>query len=186
MKRAFLLLGIALLLTSGGRSSAQTPPATQAVSREFTTYNAGQSAPTTQGVSREFTTYNLPAETSTQTISREFTTYNLLAETSTQVVSREFTTYNLLAQTSTQAVSREFTAYNLLKQTSTQAVSREFTTFLGPYAFADAVTALRLAGGLDKATPRDVTRLNVVVAPPSASVVDILDAISIARTVAGH
>lgn len=168
MKRAFLLPGIALLLTSGGRSSAQTPPATQAVSREFTTYNAGQSAQSTQGVSREFTTYNLPAETSTQTISREFTTYNLLAQTSTQVV------------------SREFTAYNLLKQTSTQAVSREFTVLLDPYAFEEAVKALRLAGGLDKATPADVTRLNLVVVPPSTSVVDILDAISIARAVAGH
>jgi YVTN family beta-propeller protein len=55
---------------------------------------------------------------------------------------------------------------------------------LQPFTIADAVLALKAAGGLSPTTPSEVLRLNVVDGSP-AGVVDFLDAVRIARKVAG-
>lgn len=59
--------------------------------------------------------------------------------------------------------------------------------FLVPsyFTIADAATALRLAGGLGGSSPSVYTRLNVVADSPATGVVDLRDAIRIARKAAG-
>lgn len=58
-------------------------------------------------------------------------------------------------------------------------------TVTGYYSLADAAQALRVAGGLIPIDAANMSRLNVVAAPPSINVVDILDAISIAMKADG-
>jgi hypothetical protein len=61
--------------------------------------------------------------------------------------------------------------------------SSAFNVLQGSYSTAEAVKALQIVGGLLKATTTDVGRLNIEV--PATPRIDILDAVRIARKVAG-
>lgn len=55
----------------------------------------------------------------------------------------------------------------------------------GVYGLPDAVTALRIAAGLQVATLPQISRLNVKDSPPSTGLIDISDAVRIANAAAG-
>lgn len=64
------------------------------------------------------------------------------------------------------------------------AISAPFNV-VSTLGFEDCVLALRVAGGLVTATSTDVARLNVIDTGASAAIVDVQDAVSIARKVLG-
>lgn len=55
----------------------------------------------------------------------------------------------------------------------------------GPYTLAEAITAIRLAGGIQAGTAADVSRLDAVSADNSIGIVDILDAVRVTRVALG-
>lgn len=55
----------------------------------------------------------------------------------------------------------------------------------GPFTLDEAITALRLAGGLQTASTSDVARLDAVSSVPSFGSVDVLDAVRITRVALG-
>lgn len=67
---------------------------------------------------------------------------------------------------------------------ATSAADFTINTLL-PWTIYDAASALRIAGGLVKASLDDVSRLNVVAGTPATSKIDILDAVRIARKATG-
>lgn len=63
--------------------------------------------------------------------------------------------------------------------------SGDFTITSGP-SLANAAEALRIAGGLEIATPATMTLLNVWTGAPSATKIDVLDAVKLAQQASGH
>lgn len=81
------------------------------------------------------------------------------------------------------AVSREVSLYIPPGAISTYATSRELSMFTF-FTLNDAATALRIAAGLQTATPIQKHAYNVVTTAPSTNVVDMTDALAITRNAA--
>lgn len=81
------------------------------------------------------------------------------------------------------AVSREVSLYIPPGAISTYATSPELSMFTY-FTFTDAATALRIAAGLQTATALQAHAYNIVTAAPSTNVVDMTDAVAIARDAA--
>jgi hypothetical protein len=54
-----------------------------------------------------------------------------------------------------------------------------------PFTVADAIRALRIAGGLQTGSTVDLQRLNIATLAPSSGLLDVLDAVRLARKVVG-
>lgn len=140
-----------------------------------------------RAVGRELTALNLsPAAIVANTASgRELSVLNLApaAIATNSAVGRELTTLNWMpaAITLNTASGREYSLQNDMGALipPNAAVGREMTGYLAPYTFSEIAEALRYAAGLSKANADRTLRLNVVITPPSATVVDVLDAVRV-------
>jgi hypothetical protein len=164
MKRTILaILAVAAACRGGPAASEHTG------GREFSVYNAPDFViPVNMAVGREFTLVNMPASVipANMAVGREFSLIN---------VPDSVIPANI-------AVGREFSLNNdpATLIPANKAVGREFTGYLLPYTLAEVSDALRVAAGLNAGSADSVLRLNVVIKPPSTTVVDVLDAVGIA------
>lgn len=174
--RRLKTMGIAaLLLVSVGKARAATPPVTNVRAREVTVLNDPKAFATPKIVSaREVVALNDP---------KAFAV-------ASRVLAREVIALNdpKAFAAASNVLAREVIALNDPKAFASvlNVLAREVTVQTGPVAQpGQAKTALTLAGGLATATAGQKSTLNVVTVAPSASVIDILDAVRLARKAAG-
>ncbi|HEY3413763.1 MAG TPA: hypothetical protein VGM51_12020 [Armatimonadota bacterium] len=184
MKRFIVALLLIAAACRGGPA-----PAAGAVGREFSVFNApGSTVPANLAVGREFTVFNVPDSVipANSAVGRELTVFNVPDSVipANSAVGREITVFTAPESVMpvNMAVGREFTLLNqpLAQIMPNSAVGREFSAYVTTYTLVDVSQALRIAAGLSAGTPDSVLRLNVVITPPSATVVDVLDAARLA------